>query len=136
MALSPEELSRRMRAARLLRGQGRDGHGELAEVSRDELGEAVARRKGTGTSDPARIEREKLQALPLHLEAFQEVLRMPDGWWTEPDLDQVLGVNTPAEVEGPGRGPVISETEDAPTNPKADAPKQPKATPRRSQPKP
>lgn len=87
MALTHDEFKRRATAARVLRGYTQDALGELFKED------------GLGKHDPGRIERGDLAMQRIHMDAFKRHLRMPEEWWEEADIDQVLGVSRPATPE-------------------------------------
>lgn len=78
MALAPEELERRIKAARELRGLDQDDLGRLFKAD------------GLGLHDPGRIERangkDRLDMQRVHLQAFMRHLRMPEWWFTASEI--------------------------------------------------
>lgn len=94
MALAPDELGRRIKAARLLRNIGQ---GELGYLFKAD---------GLGLGDPGRIERNELAMQRVHLDAFIRHLQMPEWWFTVP----VIAL--PDEMPPVGRGRLSSLTED------------------------
>lgn len=78
---SQEELRRRIVAARELRG-----------ITQTDLG-ALFEQDGLGKHDPGRIERGTMPMQRAHREAFIRHLRVPDAWFTEDDVDVLLGVS-------------------------------------------
>ena len=85
--LDPDEISRRIKAARELRG-----------VSQDELGELLES-DGLGVKDVGRIERGTMPMSRVQREAISRHLRLPERWLVSEDLDEVVGVElTPNEI--------------------------------------
>jgi hypothetical protein len=74
-----DELSRRVKAGRLLR-----------DMDQAELGRLFAA-DGLGRTDPGRIERGTLEMQRVHREAFCRHLRLPDRWFTLESTDEIVG---------------------------------------------
>lgn len=77
--LPDEEIQRRIKAVRILRG-----------MSQTELGALLAT-DGLGKHDVGRIERGTLTMQRAHRESICRHLRVPEAWLTNPDLDELLG---------------------------------------------
>lgn len=86
--LDAEELARRLRAARTLRG----------DMEQTELG-ALFEADGLGKTDPGRIERGVIAMQRVHLEAFCRHLRVPEAWLTDPDVNRVVGYQREGRLE-------------------------------------
>jgi hypothetical protein len=78
--LGPEELARRIRAARELRG-----------IEQTELGLLLAK-DGLGKHDAGRIERGVMTMQTVHRISMSRHLRVPEEWFTEPDVDIIVGL--------------------------------------------
>jgi hypothetical protein len=76
-ALGADELKRRIEAARILRG--------LEQTELDGLFDA----DGLGKS-ASRMERGKLPLTRARLDGLIRHLRVPEGWFTEPDVDRLV----------------------------------------------
>jgi hypothetical protein len=100
MALNRDDMARRLRAARVLRGEGFDSNGP-GRYPYGPLGEAVQRECGKGLADPAAFEHRRKDSTPAARRALYSALGMPPGWFDEPDLDKVLGIS-PAWTGAPG----------------------------------
>lgn len=84
--LSDDELRRRLIAARTLRG-----------LTQTDLGELL-KQDGLGKHDPGRIERGGLTMQRAHREAFAHHLGVPTTWFTEPDVDVIVGLAPRPEI--------------------------------------
>lgn len=84
--LSDDELRRRLIAGRNLRGYTQQ---ELA---------AILVRDGLGKHDLGRIERGTMAMQRIHRDAFARHLRLPERWFTEPDVDIIVGLRQPLEA--------------------------------------
>jgi transcriptional regulator with XRE-family HTH domain len=80
MALEPDEVARRIRAARELRG-----------LSQAQLGELLAA-DGLGSTDAGRIERNEIPMTRVHRDALIRALRVPERWLTADNVDEIVGV--------------------------------------------
>lgn len=77
--LSDEQIQRRIKAVRILRGMSQTTLGELLATD------------GLGKHDVGRIERGVLTMQRAHRESICRHLRIPEAWLTNPDLDALLG---------------------------------------------
>lgn len=84
--LSPDEISRRLKAAR-----------ELRQISQKEMGE-LFEGDGLNKSDPGRIERMDVAMRRSHRDAFVRHLRVPERWLTSNSLDELVGLVEPPET--------------------------------------
>lgn len=87
VALSTDELNRRIVAARLLRG-----------VSQEDLA-ARFEADGLGRYDVGRIERGEKPLDVVRLEALCRHLRVPAYWFTSSDVDELVGIKPRAGLE-------------------------------------
>lgn len=81
--LPDEEIQRRIKAVRILRG-----------MSQNDLGALLAT-DGLGKHDVGRIERGALSMQRAHRESICRHLRIPEAWLTDPNLDALLGFTAP-----------------------------------------
>jgi hypothetical protein len=87
MGLSPEELKRRIFAARVLRGLRQvDLQASLAE-------------DGLGKRELGRIERGSLPLNRVRRETLARALRVPEIWFTSESVDEIVGTATPLREE-------------------------------------
>jgi len=87
--LSPEEVTRRLKAARELRGiEQQELDARLHELGEGEFGK----------NDAGRIERGQLAIGPNRRRALSEILGVPDLWWTAEELFGEEGVGLSDEV--------------------------------------
>lgn len=84
--LEPEELKRRIEAARILRG--------LRQVDLSPLLEA----DGLGKTDLGRIERGEVPMRRIHRDALARHLRVPEWWFTVEDVDVLVGLQPPPRL--------------------------------------
>lgn len=82
--LEAEELTRRIKAARLLRG-----------IEQTELAEKLTA-DGLGKHDLGRIERGDMTMQRVHRDAIARHLGVPERWLTDPDVDLIVGLRDPA----------------------------------------
>jgi len=83
---SPEEIGRRMEAARTLRGLTQPRLGTLFKAD------------GLGVRDPERIERGDIPFRRKHLDAACRHLHVPERWFTADDVDEIVGYAPPLPV--------------------------------------
>ena len=79
MALPPDELKRRIHAARILR-----------RVTQDELEKQLAE-DGLDKREAGRVERGELPFRRIHRILFAEALRVPERWFTAETVDEIVG---------------------------------------------
>jgi hypothetical protein len=79
MALARDEIARRIKAARQLRG-----------IKQAELGLLLAQ-DGLGQEDVGRIEREEMQMSRSQRDAITRHLRLPERWLTSESVDEIVG---------------------------------------------
>lgn len=77
--IDADEISRRIKAARELRG-----------INQVDLG-AMFDAEGLNSSDPGRLERGDIEMRAAHRYALMRCLRVPERWFTEPDVDAIVG---------------------------------------------
>jgi transcriptional regulator with XRE-family HTH domain len=87
MALDAKELKRRIEAARTLR-----------KVSQEDLNKLFAR-DGIDKLAAGRVERGEIDMQRVHLDAFVRHLRVPERWFTEPDVDIIVGLRNQASSD-------------------------------------
>ena len=97
--LEISEFALRLSTARRLRGYKRQ----------DTLGRIMKTRGYGGKDDIGLIERGVKEPTDAQVDFFGKFLGMPHGWFTEPNLDDVLGVEP---VDAPPTMPEIKEVED------------------------
>lgn len=78
--LEPDELKRRIEAARVLRG-----------LTQAQLAELLVQ-DGLGKHDLGRIERGSMAMQRIHRDAIARHLRVPERWLTEPEVDVIVGL--------------------------------------------
>lgn len=83
--LGKDVLKRRVEAARILRG-----------LSQPDLDKRFAK-DGLGKTAAGRVERGELDMQRAHRDAFCRHLGVPERWFSEPDVDVVVGLR-PAEL--------------------------------------
>ena len=85
--LPAEEIKRRVEAARILRG-----------LSQKQLAELV-HADGLGKHDVGRLERGDLPLTRALRDALIRHLRVPDRWFSDPDVDVIVGIAEPTEQD-------------------------------------
>lgn len=81
-----DEIARRIRAARELRGLSQDGLGKLVAAD------------GLGIHDVGRIERGEVTMTRVHRDALIRHLRVPERWFTAENVDEIVGVQMSEEA--------------------------------------
>lgn len=84
VSLNHDELARRIEAARVLRG--------LSQADVNERFEKL----GAGKQTAGRVERGNKPFEEMHEMLFARVLNVPVRWFTEPDVDVIIGLKPPA----------------------------------------
>lgn len=84
--LSQEVLKQRLAAARFLRGYTQAQLGEFFD------------KDGLDKTAPGRIERGDITMKRAHRRALCEHLRVPDRWFSEGDVDALVGYPDPADI--------------------------------------
>lgn len=82
--LDPDEISRRIKAARELRGVSQDQLGEMLEAD------------GLGVKDVGRIERGTMMMSRAQRESITRHLRLPERWLLSESVDEIVGVDLDA----------------------------------------
>jgi transcriptional regulator with XRE-family HTH domain len=83
MRLTPDELSARIKAARMLRGLEQE---DLARLLVED---------GLGKHDLGRIERREIEMTRVQRDAICRHLKVPERWLDEPDVDVLVGLAIP-----------------------------------------
>lgn len=82
--MDPEEVKRRIEAARTLRG--------ISQVQMDQLGHA----EGLDKQELGRLERGRLPMSNVRCDVLCRVLKVPRRWFEDDDLDVVVGLKDQA----------------------------------------
>ena len=86
LALPPDELKRRIHAARVLRG-----------VTQEKLEEQLAE-QGLGKREAGRVERGEISFQRVHRLMFADALRVPERWFTAGTVDEIVGFASRSET--------------------------------------
>ena len=97
MPPGPEEISRRIKAARELRG-----------IEQTELSEQLAA-DGLGKSEAGRIERGDLPLTRVRREALMRRLGVPERWFTSDSVDEIVGLDGDDHISAVDRLAAIDE---------------------------